>query len=102
MPTQEISEGSRSASEIKKEKPSATSGSEALAVEKKSSSVTPEPTQSEMTKAEALAILWTGAEALAKMKTANLYRSPRTGRVVIELLAVEYSPTKGLVSVGSK
>ena len=89
MPTQENLEGS-------------PSEREAVAVEKKSTNATQEPTQDEMTKEEALAVLWTGVETLAKMKAANLYHSRKTGRVVIELLAVEYSPKLGIVSVGRK
>ena len=102
MPTQDSLEALHSEKEIKNEKTSDMSENEALAVEKKNSSVMPEPMQDDMTRAEALAILWTGVEALARMKVANLYHSPKTGRVVIELLAVEYSPTKGIVSVGNK
>lgn len=101
MPTQEILEGSLSGKETRKEKTSATLAKEALAVAKQNMNATPAPTQSEMTKTEALAILWTGVEALAQMKQANLYLSHKTGHVVIELLAVEYSPTDGLICVGS-
>jgi hypothetical protein len=102
MPTQENLEGLPSEKETKVEKASATLESEALALEKKNTNAIPEPTQSDMTKTEALAIAWTGVEALAQMKMANLYHSPKTGRVVIELLAVNYDPAKGLVSVGDK
>jgi hypothetical protein len=101
MPTQENSEELPSEKETRKEKTSATLAKEALAVAKQNMTATPEPTQSEMTKTEALAVIWTGVEALAQMKAANLYLSHKTGRVVIELLAVEYSPKEGLVCVGS-
>lgn len=100
MPIQENSGVLPSESAAKTAKPSATSVKEALAAAKRNLSDTPQPT-AEMTKDEALAIAWTGLEALAQMKQANLFRSPKTGRVVIELLATEYTPTKGLRSVGN-
>ena len=101
MPTQENSEALHSGNETRKEKPSAMLAREALAAARQNMTATPEPTQSEMTKAEALAVAWTGLEALAVMKQANLYRSPKTGRVIIELLGTDYNSANGLVSVGS-
>lgn len=95
MPT-ENSGVSPSENGTKSVKPSATSVQEALAVAKQNLTVTPPLTANDMTKAEALAIAWTGIEALAKMKQANLYRSRQTGRVVVELLATEITK-KGLV-----
>ncbi len=95
MPIQENLEGLPSASAAKSVKPSDTSVKEALAAAKKNLIDTPQPT-SEMSKDEALAIAWTGIEALVMTKQANLFRSPKTGRVVIELLATEYVSTKGL------
>ncbi|MFK5283100.1 hypothetical protein ACI3PL_26375, partial [Lacticaseibacillus paracasei] len=68
MPTQENSEALHSGNETRKEKPSATLAREALAIAKQNMTATPEPTLSEMTKAEALAVAWTGLEALAMMK----------------------------------
>lgn len=100
MPTQESSEVSHSGKETKNEKPSATLVKEALAFAKQNMTAIPEPIQSEMTKSEALAVAWTGIEALAMMKQARLYRSPTTGRVVIELLATSYDSANGLVSIG--
>ena len=82
--------------------PSATLGSEALAAAKPSTAVMPTHTQNDtMSKSEALAIAWTGLEALAMTKQAFLYRSPRTGRVWIELVDADYDTANGLVSVGS-
>jgi len=78
---------------------SVTSGLRALAVERQSSTATPPPMPSEMTKAEALAILWTGAEDLIKSKQARLYRSQSTGRVVLELFQTSYDPANGLVEI---
>ena len=101
MPTQENSEALHSGNETKKEKPSAMLAKEALAAAKRNMTAIQEPTQSEMTKAEALAVAWTGLEALALMRQANLYRSPKTGRVIIELLETDYDTANGLVSVGS-
>ena len=101
MPTQENSEALHSGNETRKEKKSATLAREALAAAKQNMTATSEPTQSEMTKAEALAVAWTGLEALVVMKQANLYRSPKTGRVIIELLGTDYNSANGLVSVGS-
>jgi len=69
---------------------------EALAAEKPNTNAM----QESMTKDEALAIAWTGLEVLAMMKQANLFRSPRTGRVVIELLDTEYTVANGLRSIG--
>lgn len=96
MPTQENLEGLPSVSAVKAGKPSDTLVKEALAHAKQSLRDTPTPT--EMTKDEALAIAWTGLEALAAMKQANLFRSRKNGRVVIELLATDYDPKKGLTS----
>lgn len=69
---------------------------EALATERPSTN----GTQESMTKDEALAVAWTGLEALAVMKQANLFRSPKTGRVVVELLDTEYTVANGLRSIG--
>ena len=102
MPIQENSEGLPFEKETRKGSQSTTSASEALAIVKTNTTAISEPTQNEMTKGEALAIAWTGIEALALMGQANLYRSPKTGRVVIELLATEWQPSMGLVSVGTK
>ena len=101
MPTQANSEGLHSESATKNARPSATLVKEALAVAKQNMTATQEPMRSEMTKNEALAVAWTGLEALAMMKQANLYHSPKTGRVVIELLATDYDSANGLVSVGN-
>ena len=101
MPTQENSEALPLENETKKEKKSATLAREALAVAKQNMTATQEPMRREMTKNEALAVAWTGLEALAMMKQANLYHSPKTGRVVIELLATDYDSANGLVSVGN-
>ena len=94
MPTQENSEAFHSGNAIKTGKKSGMLAREALAVEKQSSSGTSKP--SEMTKAEALAVAWTGIEALAVMKQANLFHSPKTGRVWIELVDVELTTANGL------
>ena len=94
MPTQENSEAFHSGSATKNGKKSGMSAQEALAVEKQSSNGTSKP--SEMTKAEALAVAWTGIEALAVMKQANLFHSPKTGRVWIELVDVELTTANGL------
>lgn len=101
MPTQANLEGSHSESATKNAKPSGTLVKEALAVAKKNMTAMPTPTQSEMTKSEALAVAWTGLEALAVMNQARLYRSPKTGRVVIELLATDFDSANGLVSIGN-
>lgn len=66
---------------------------EVLATAQQSSPATPEPS---MTAAEALAISWTGIEALVKMKKARLFHSPRTGRVWVELSETKYEPANGL------
>ena len=94
MPTQENSEAFHSGNATKTGKKSGMSAQEALAVEKQSSSGTSKP--SEMTKAEALAVAWTGVEALAVMKQANLFHSPKTGRVWVELVDVELTTANGL------
>ncbi len=97
MPTQDNSEASPSESETRDEKKSITSDAEAKASAATSSSDTVEPTRvEELTVEEALAIAWTGIEALAGMKRALLYRSPKTGRVVIILQAVDLDPRDGL------
>ena len=101
MPTQENSEALHSGNETKKGRPSAMLAREALAAARQNMNAIHEPTQSEMTKSEALAVAWTGLEALAVMKQARLYRSPKTGRVVIELLATDFDSANGLVSIGN-
>lgn len=100
MPTQENSEAFHSGSATKNGKKSGMSAQEALAVEKQSSSGTSKP--SEMTKAEALAVAWTGIEALAVMKQANLFHSPKTGRVWIELIDVELTSANGLKALAGE
>lgn len=99
MPTQETLEGSPSAKETKDGKPSDTSVKEALAAAKKSLPDTPECTVSEMSKSEALAVAWTGVEALAQMGSAKIYLSRKSGRVWIELLATSYDSANGLISL---
>ena len=94
MPTQDNSEAFHSGSATKNGKKSGMSAQEALAVGGQSLKDTSKP--SEMTKAEALAVAWTGIEALAVMKQANLFHSPKTGRVWIELVDVELTTANGL------
>jgi hypothetical protein len=57
----------------------------------------PTHTDGEMTKAEALAVAWTGVEALAMMGQAKVYRSRTTGRVWVELLATDVTRKDGLI-----
>lgn len=99
MPIQETFEGSPSENETKAESQSDTSESGPLATGKPNTSDTLQPTTSDMTKTEALAVAWTGIEALALMAQANLYHSRKTGRVVIELLSVRYDPQEGIVVI---
>ena len=101
MPTQENLGELPSENATKKGKQSGTLVKEALAVAEQNTPDMPTHTTNNMSKNQALAIAWTGIEALALMKQANLYRSPRTGRVVIELLDVEYTIANGLISVGN-
>ena len=75
------------------------SAQEALAHAKQSMIAMPTLTEGEMSKMEALAVAWTGIEALAHMNQAFLYVSSKTKRVCIELLAVEYDPANGLIEV---
>ena len=101
MPTQEILEGLPSGNGTKAENQSATSGSEALAVENPSMSDMPPPSENEMTKEEALAIAWTGLEALALMGEAVIYQSRESGQTWIQLLATRYDKANGLRSIGN-
>ena len=101
MPTQDNLGAFHSGNAIKTEKKQGMSAQEALAAEKRNLTDMPTHTRGEMTKKEALAVAWTGLEALAIMKQANLFRSPKTGRVIIELLGTDYDTANGLVSVGS-
>ena len=94
MPTQENSEAFHSGSATKNGKKSGMSAQEALAGGVQSLKDTSTP--SDMTKAEALEVAWTGIEALAVMKQANLFHSPKTGRVWIELINVELTTANGL------
>ena len=98
MPTQENLEAFHSGSATKNGKKSGMSAQEALAVEKQSLKDTSKP--SEMTKA--LAVAWTGIEALAVMKQANLFHSPKTGRVWIELVDVELTTANGLKALATE
>ena len=103
MPTQETYAGSPSAKETKQENQSGTSEREALAVEKPSLSDMPTHTENEeMSKSEALAIAWTGLEALALSGEAQIYRSRKSGSVWIQLLATDYDSANGLRSIGTK
>lgn len=56
----------------------------------------PDTKESSMTAAEALAIAWTGIEALGGMGRARLFHSPTTGRVWVEFKATEYTIANGL------
>jgi len=82
--------------------PSAMSVQEALARAKQNLRDTLSLSANGMSKAEALAVAWTGIEALARMREAKLYRSPKTGRVVIELLATELNEKGGLKPLAKK
>lgn len=70
------------------------SDSAVKAIEPTNLPVTNEPS---MTAAQALAIAWTGIEALGKMGKAKVYHSPTTGRVQIELSETVYEVANGLV-----
>lgn len=61
----------------------------------------PATTEPSMTRAEALAIAWTGIEAMGKMGLAKVYHSPLTGRVQIELSETVYEPANGLVPMAT-
>jgi len=102
MPIQENLGASPSENGTKNEKPLGMSVKEALATARQNTAAMPEPTRNEMSKSEALAVAWTGLEALAMTKQAYLYRSPRTGRVWIELVDVDYETANGLVSIGNE
>lgn len=99
MPTQETYAVLPSANGTKAGSRSGTLASEALAHAKQSLSDTPEPTGSEMSKSEALAVAWTGLEALAVTGNAKIYRSRKNGKVWIELLATDYDTANGLVPI---
>lgn len=96
MPTHKNSGALPLESATKTENQSDTLVREALAVEKRNLKDMPTLTDSEMTKAEALAVTWTGVEALAKMGQAKVYRSQKTGRVWVELLATDVNHKDGL------
>ena len=99
MPTQGTYAGLPSANETKAESRSDTLVKGALAHAKQSLSDMPEPTGNEMSKGEALAVAWTGLEALATTGNAIVYRSRKNGKVWIELLATDYDPANGLVPI---
>lgn len=98
MPTQDSYEGLPSEGEEKTVNPSGTSEQGQQAPGSKNSRDTDVP----MTKAEALAIAWTGIEVLAKLGQARLYRMQRNGLIVIELLATEYTVVDGLKPLARK
>jgi len=101
MPTQETYAGSPSVKETKGESQSDTLGSEVLAAGNPSLSGMPTLLESEMTKSEALAIAWTGLEALAQSGQAKIFRSRKSGSVWIQLLGADYDSANGLKSIGS-
>ncbi len=107
MPTHNNLGALPSVSATKNESRSGMLAPEVLAVEKKSLSAMLAHTDAEMSKSEALAVAWTGIEALAVMGQAKVYRSQRTGRVWVELLATDVTHKDGLKplenqSVGNK
>lgn len=88
-------EESLSGNETKAVKRSDTLENVALAAGKQSSSVTVTP--SEMTKTEALAVAWTGLEALAHMNQAAIFKSKKHRSVWIELKLTDCDNSNGLV-----
>ena len=87
---------SASEKETTPEKPSAT-----LAVKAQAKGVTSlTATANGMTKGEALAVTWTGVEALKQMGAAKIFRSSAEAGVIwIKLANTEYSVGSGLVEV---
>lgn len=98
MPTQENYEGLPSGSGTKAESPSATLAPGAKGRARPSSKGTPRPSSvaTDLTEDEALAILWTGVEALVKMGKAKIYHSPSQNRLLVEVLAVDFDSANGL------
>ena len=86
MPTQGNSGELLSGSETRKENQSDTLAVKAQASGEQSLS----DTSGNMTKGEALAIAWTGIEALAHMKQARIYMSNKEANIVwVKFLATE-------------
>lgn len=85
--TKANSEGSRLGKETKADVRSDTLASGT--VDKSSSVIT------QLTKAEALAIAWTGIEVLAKLGTVKLYKLE--DGIGVKFLGAKYVPTEGLV-----
>lgn len=86
MPTQENSGELPLESATKKEGQSDTLAAKAQASEKQNLS----DTSGNMTKGEALAVAWTGIEALAHMKQARIYMSNKEANIVwVKFLATE-------------
>ncbi len=90
---QTASEGSLSESETKGASPSVMLENVQVAHDSKNTS----GTSGYMSKAEALAILWTGLEALAQAGEAELHRSDERKLVLAILHGVDFDPTNGLV-----
>lgn len=53
--------------------------------------------ESSLTEREALAIAWTGIEALGKMGLVRLFHSPKTGQVWVLFSRTKYEVANGLV-----
>lgn len=100
MPTLENSEGSLLESETKAASSADMSENEALAASAPNSNDTKEPTRTpkepEISAQEALAIAWTGIEALARAGKVVIYSSGRWRRVVVVFEGVGIDPETGL------
>ena len=96
MPTQENLEGLLSENEEKDERESGTLVNVAQERAKPNLTDTQGPTPDEMTKEEALAIIWTGLEVLARRSQAVLFQSQVNGCVIVNLLATELTKGEGL------
>lgn len=91
MPTQK----NLGVSPLENETPTAkaldTLAGEAKGRGKRNLSDMPTHTNGEMTKSEALAVAWTGIEALAQMKQAIIYRSKTGGKIYVMFLETNLS-----------
>ena len=96
MPTQENLGEFASGNETTQEKPSATLAVKAQAKGKPNLTAT----ANGMTKGEALAVAWTGIEALKQLGAAKVYRSKAAPNIMwIMLIDTEYTANGGLVEV---
>jgi hypothetical protein len=97
--TKANSEGWHFENETKDAEPFVMLENVALAQNEPNTNATSVPTTSELTKDEALAVAWTGIEALAHMGEASIFKSDSQGTVWVQFHKAGYDNANGLVTL---